>query len=152
MDVISLVEHILGSEASGSTTVGLEPSDPAPPIATRRDVIPGIPSEVARARATAHATVLETRTSARSRPSAHRTDEPEEVDGGVVREAPAPLERADDRLDGGKVRHLSAESQIRDRREGPLLSDGREWLTRPHHVEAVVHLDPFDHGHRLVLT
>lgn len=62
-------------------------------------MIEGKPVQVARARHTANTAVLPGRTSTRSRPSAHLTDESEEVDGRVMRESPALLERLDDGLD-----------------------------------------------------
>lgn len=65
------------------------------PVATSNDVIEGIPSEVARIIDTTSTTVLLGRTSTRSRPAAHRTDESEEMDGCVMREAPPFLELGD---------------------------------------------------------
>lgn len=61
-------------------------------------MIDGAAPEVVRASNATHSTVLLRRTSARSRPPPHCTDEPEEVDRRVVLDPPAPLEVIDDRL------------------------------------------------------
>lgn len=59
-------------------------------------MVEGKPHKVVATAHAANTAVFRRRTSARSRPSPHRTDESEEVDGDMVREAP-PL---DERLDG----------------------------------------------------
>lgn len=119
------------------------------PSATRRDVIEGSPNQVLTARNTANHPVLVSRTSTASRPSAHLTDEPEEVDGRVVREAPPPSERLDGilyaahaprarsgtgtkvrslRTDGGyfRLRRTSRESSISTRVTACMVPDVRD--------------------------
>lgn len=86
-----LIEHVLRSPAVGSAPVCPCELDGVSPETTRRDVIEGSPSQVARATDTASIAVLLGRTSTRSRPSAHLTDEAEEVDRCVMREPPPPL-------------------------------------------------------------
>jgi hypothetical protein len=95
MDVVSFVEHDPRSSASGGASVGAEEGDGVSPTASRRDVIEGATPEVVRATSTTNTSVLLTRTSARSRPSPHLSDESEEVDGRVPGEAPPPDERRD---------------------------------------------------------
>lgn len=105
MDVVSFVEHLDGASALGSASVGGDPSDEPLSSVTSRDVIEGTPNEVPRTSSTASRSVLLGRTSTRSRPSAHRTDDSEEVDGDMVRDPQTGLEGLDGLRDSGKVAH-----------------------------------------------
>jgi len=75
--VVVLVEDDAGPTAFGSAPVSSEEDDGVLPESTRRDVIEGAAPEVIRVRSTTDSTVLPNGTSARSRPSAHVTDEAE---------------------------------------------------------------------------
>lgn len=62
-------------------------------------MIEGAAPEVIASTSTTNPAVLLHRTSTRSRPSAHVTDETEEVDGGVLGESPTLAELVDGDLD-----------------------------------------------------
>jgi hypothetical protein len=88
VDVITFIDQFDGSTAHGVASVGPEELDGFCPSTTSRDVIDGTPSQVVATTSPANQTVLEARTSTRSRPASHRTDEPEEMARRVVGDAP----------------------------------------------------------------
>jgi hypothetical protein len=98
--VVGFGEDDTWAEASGAAPVESGPGCSCCDAATSRDVIPGATPEVIRTTSAAHTAVVLHRTSTRSRPSSHVTDEPEEVDGGMVRDPPSALERRDGICDG----------------------------------------------------
>lgn len=63
MDVGVLVEHVFGTETVGSAPVVPGELEGGSPEATRRDVIPGTPNQVAAVRNATNSTVLLGRTS-----------------------------------------------------------------------------------------
>lgn len=101
--MVELVENFDGSCALGAASVGGNPSDEPLSRPTSRDVIDGTPAEVPRTISTTNTSVLVRRTSTRSRPSCHRTDDSKEVDGDMPLDPPALLELRDGTSDGSEV-------------------------------------------------
>lgn len=95
VQVVGFPDDDPGSPASWSAPVGSEEPRCDGPSSTSRNDVKGATPEVVRRTSTANTAVLVNRTSARSRPASNDSEEPEEVDGGVVGEVPPFCELVD---------------------------------------------------------
>lgn len=91
--MVVFVEHDPGSTTLGSAPVVTEEPLGGVPSVKSDNVVKGTAPEMIATTSTASTDVRPTGTSARSRPSTKATDEPKEVDCGVVGDSPSPLER-----------------------------------------------------------
>jgi hypothetical protein len=129
VQVVPFVDDDSGSGASWPASVSVEELEGVDPSSTRRDVVKGPTPKVVRPRSTTHTAVFPTATSARSRPSPHRTDEPEEMARGVVRDAPPALERAYDGFDRGAIVREGHVAQTARTLRTVARSPRRRWVS-----------------------